>query len=124
MIVGYHVIFSADGFWLSGFAKYVDQSGLPVWACAILPDHVHLVVGRPPMTMERRVIQLKGAATRELEREGIHPLAQYQLEGARAPKCWVRGQWKVFLDAEDPRVFALRAAHRWRRARRARAGRN
>src|SRR5262245_51104378 len=27
-----------------GFANYVAKSGLVVWACAILPDHVHLVV--------------------------------------------------------------------------------
>src|SRR5438270_709844 len=29
-----------------GFAAYVARAGLPVWACAILPDHVHLVVPR------------------------------------------------------------------------------
>ncbi len=57
------------------------------------------------MTVERLVIQLKGAATRELEREAIHPLAQYQVQG-KLPKCWVRGQWKVYLDAEDvPRAI-------------------
>src|SRR3954466_5909052 len=58
-----------------GFATYFDQTKLPVWACAILPDHVHLVVGRPQMPVEQLVIQLKGNATRQLEREGIHPLA-------------------------------------------------
>ncbi len=30
----------------AGFAKYVERSGLVVWACAILPDHVHLVTSR------------------------------------------------------------------------------
>ena len=43
-----------------GFAGYVKRTGLPVWACAILPDHVHLVVGRSGMPVERLVIQLKG----------------------------------------------------------------
>lgn len=89
-----------------GFAGYFERTGVPVWACAILPDHVHLVVGRPAMPVERLVIQLKGDATRELEREGIHPLAAWKVEGERIPKCWVRGQWKVFLDAEDvPRAI-------------------
>lgn len=89
-----------------GFAGYVARTGLPVWACAILPDHVHLVVGRPGMTVERLVIQLKGDATQQLEREGIHPLARWKREGDRVPKCWVRGQWKVFLDPEDvPRAI-------------------
>src|SRR6185437_15990785 len=30
-----------------GFARYVERTGLPVWACAILRDHVHLVIGGP-----------------------------------------------------------------------------
>src|SRR5262245_6080172 len=25
-----------------GFADYFEKSAFPVWACAILPDHVHL----------------------------------------------------------------------------------
>jgi REP element-mobilizing transposase RayT len=84
-----------------GFAGYLDGTGVSVWACAILPDHVHLVTGRPGTTVERLVIQLKGAATRELEREGIHPLAAHRCERGRVPKCWARGQWKVYLDADD-----------------------
>lgn len=60
-----------------GFARYVQRTKLAVWACAILPDHVHLVTGMPGMKIEQLVIQLKGEATHELEREGIHPLARY-----------------------------------------------
>src|SRR3954470_19546090 len=86
------------------FARYVERSGLVVWACAILPDHVHLVVGRPAIPVEQLVIQLKGDATQELEREGIHPLAAWKSQ--RLPKCWARGQWKVFLHGEDvPRAI-------------------
>jgi hypothetical protein len=30
-----------------------------------------------------------------------------KVEGERVPRCWVRGQWKVFLDPEDvPRAIA------------------
>jgi hypothetical protein len=58
------------------------------------------------MPVERLVIQLKGDATQRLEREGIHPLAPWKLEGRRVPKCWARGQWKVFLDPDDvPRAI-------------------
>jgi REP element-mobilizing transposase RayT len=89
-----------------GFAKYLRKLGTDVWACAILPDHVHLVVGRLPMSVEQLVIQLKGAATRQLEAEGIHPLARYKQPGQRVPQCWARGEWKVFLDPEDlPRAI-------------------
>jgi len=89
-----------------GFAGYVARTSLPVWACAIMPDHVHLVVGRPPIPVERLVNHLKGDATRELEREGLHPLARWKPERGRVPKCCVRGQWKVYLDPPDiPRAI-------------------
>ena len=89
-----------------GFATYLRRLAIDVWACSIMPDHVHLVVGRLPMSVEQLVIQLKGAATRQLEAEGIHPLARYKAPGRRVPQCWVRGEWKVFLDPEDvPRAI-------------------
>lgn len=53
------------------------------------------------MRVEQLVIQLKSAATRQLEKEGIHPLARWRAEGGASPKCWVRGQWKVYLDPPD-----------------------
>ena len=64
-------------------------------------DHVHLVIGRPAFSIEQLVIQLKGSATEQLIREGIHPLARYASDDGRVPKCWVRGQWKVFLAPTD-----------------------
>ena len=84
-----------------GFAKHFLKSKVLVWACAILPDHVHMVVGRPGISVEQLVIQLKGAATRELELEGIHPMGKYKRDGEQVPKCWVRGQWTVYLDPDD-----------------------
>src|SRR4051812_46738080 len=73
-----------------GFARYVEQSGLLVWACAVLPDHVHLVVGRPAMTVEQLVIQLKGSATKQLVEEGIHPFGDVKDKHGRPPKCFAR----------------------------------
>jgi REP element-mobilizing transposase RayT len=89
-----------------GFTRYVGRTGLPVWACAILPDHVHLVVGRPKMSVEQLMIQLKGEVTQQLERERIHPLASWRRQGKRVPKYFARGLWKVYLDPEDvPRAI-------------------
>lgn len=84
-----------------GFGGYVERSQLPVWACAVLPDHVHLVVGRPTTSVEQLVIQLKGDATESLLVEGLHPFGGQRDKRGRAPKCFARGQWKVFLDADD-----------------------
>src|SRR4051794_14660183 len=36
-----------------GFAGYAAESGLPVWACSILPEHVHLVTGRFRLSVEQ-----------------------------------------------------------------------
>jgi REP element-mobilizing transposase RayT len=84
-----------------GFADYFAKSKVPVWACAILPDHVHLVVGRPVMKIEQLVIQLKGAATESLIERGIHPFQEMKDNQGRTPKCFARGEWKVYLDPPD-----------------------
>lgn len=89
-----------------GFAQYVARSGRAVWACAILPDHVHVVVAPGDIEVEQLVIQLKGGATQQLVAEGIHPFGDRIEKSGRPPKCFARGQWKVFLDPEDvPRAI-------------------
>lgn len=88
-----------------GFGEYVARSRLPIWACAILPDHVHMVTGGFfRIKMEPVVIQLKAAATRRLVEEGLHPFMNPAFPGIRPPKCWGRGEWKVFID--DPEHLA------------------
>jgi len=47
------------------------------------------------------VIQLKVAATKQLEEEGIHPQANWKVPGKRVPKAFAQGEWKVFLDPDD-----------------------
>ena len=79
-----------------GFAEYARKSTLPVWACAIMPDHVHIVIGRPHIPAERVVQQLKAAATHRLRTENLHP---FQDEPSR--KCWAQGEWIVYLDPND-----------------------
>ena len=88
----------------SGFAEYSQRSKLVVWACAVLPDHVHLVLGRHRLDVEPLVIQLKGAATRELVASGLHPFAA----AGRPAKCFARGEWKVFLGSVDDVRRAIR----------------
>jgi REP element-mobilizing transposase RayT len=91
-----------------GFARYVQRSGLTIWACAIMPDHVHLVLARHRLDVEQVVIQLKGEASACLQAEGIHPFGNVESEDNRIPKCFARGQWKVFLDSEDNIRRAIR----------------
>ena len=89
----------------AGFAEYAQRSKLVrSWACAVLPDHVHFVLGRHRLDVEPLVIQLKGAATRELVARELHPFA---VEG-RPAKCFARGEWKVFLDSGNDVYRAIR----------------
>ena len=84
-----------------GLGGYSAKTHLPIWACAILPDHIHLVVGRFRLSVEQLVIQLKGAATEQLKEQGIHPFATFADTSGKVPKCFARGEWKVFLDEDD-----------------------
>src|SRR6185312_2786246 len=84
-----------------GFAEYVTHSGLIVWACAILPDHIHLVLARFRLDVEQVVIQLKGAATERLLAERLHPFGELRQADGRLPKCFARGEWSVFLDQPE-----------------------
>lgn len=84
-----------------GFGDYAGRSKLKILACAVLPDHVHLVLARNRLQVESLIVQLKGAATRRLNAEGLHPFAGDE-------NCFARGQWKVFLDAPEDVQRAIR----------------
>ena len=83
------------------FAAAAARIDLSVWACSILPDHVHLVVGRHRHPVERIVRFLKAEATKALRRQGLGPrVADAAGDGAPVARMWAKGFWKVFLD--DP----------------------
>ncbi len=88
-----------------GIAAYSRRAKLLVWACAILPDHVHLVLGPHRLAVDQIVIQVKGDATKQLIHENLHP---FEPVDGRRPKCFARGQWRVFLDTEADVARAIR----------------
>jgi len=92
-----------------GFGEYARRSNLIVWACAILPEHTHLVFARHRLDADQLQIQLKSEATRRLVREGLHPLATHAPPGGRTHTPWARGKWAVFLDTP----LAVRRAIRY-----------
>ena len=77
-----------------GFKQVVADVTLQIYACAIMPDHVHLVVGQHERTVESLVAQFKSCATKHLTTAGLHPF-----QGWRSP--WSRGFWQVYLDTPD-----------------------
>ena len=69
----------------TGFAQVTSRLKLHVGACAIMNDHVHLLVMRTGRKIEYLVGQFKGAATKALGLD-VTP--------------WTKGCWKVFIDKE------------------------
>ncbi|MDR0609394.1 MAG: transposase [Planctomycetaceae bacterium] len=77
-----------------GFAQAVTESHYVVFACAIMPTHVHLVVAAHKNLPRQIIGHFKGRATHYLNQEGLNPLGEN-----RSPWC-VKG-WTVFLDSDD-----------------------
>ncbi len=83
-----------------GFARYLERSGVVVWACSILPDHVHLVVRRHRYKAETMIQQFKGNGTMQLNNANLHPMARFATPNRGIPSPWGERGWKVFLDSE------------------------
>ncbi len=73
-----------------GFDKARTESGYAIHACSILPEHVHLVVGRHQRKVERVVGHLKTRATQRLAAERLWPTDKRP--------AWAELCWKVFLN--------------------------
>ncbi len=58
----------------NGFSRLIEKSRVMVWACSILPEHVHFVFGRHRYKIESVANLLKGEATRRLVETGMHPI--------------------------------------------------
>jgi REP element-mobilizing transposase RayT len=71
----------------SAFSTVVQRLGIKVPACAIMNDHIHILLLRSKYRIEYLVNQFKGAATSALKLKYTP---------------WTRGCWKVFItDAES-----------------------
>ena len=86
----------------------MEKSGLPIWAAAILDDHVHFVFKRHTYKSEMVNNLLKGEATRALVEAGLHPFAREVAPGERPPPCWGREWWTVYIDDEAHLREAIR----------------
>jgi REP element-mobilizing transposase RayT len=82
-----------------GFRDVIQKARCEVYACVVLPGHVHLVVGKLRYPVERFVNRLKGGATRQLIADGVHPLLDRAKSG-KVPTVWGRGLRKVYLNSE------------------------
>jgi len=90
-----------------GFAEIARKAGYSIWACAILPQHTHLVIARHTYKVEQMVTLLKGGATTRIIRDKGHPLEQYSIDG-KPPRMWAEKRGKIFLDSEEQIENAIR----------------
>jgi len=74
------------------FDRVVQRLHLHMPACAIMNDHVHILLMRSKYKIEYVVNQLKGAATSALKLE-------------HTP--WARGCWKVFINDTETLLAAI-----------------
>ncbi|MFW6059536.1 MAG: transposase [Phycisphaeraceae bacterium] len=91
-----------------GFAERADRSGYVVHACAIMPDHAHLVIARHRYHAEQIANLLKGASTRRLIEENLHPFADEAHRDRRCPSPWARKHWQCFLSSHHEMERAIR----------------
>ncbi len=82
---------------IDGFDRAIRKSNYLVYACAILPEHVHLVIGRHSYPIEQVVRLLRQSATQKLLEDGLHPFADQRAEHGRLPSVRAQDFRKVFL---------------------------
>lgn len=84
-----------------GMKEEVERYGGLIHAAAFMPDHTHLVLGPHRYDIRRFIGRLKGAATRKLREEGLHPLKDYPLPDGSLPSPWSRLPWVVYLWTDE-----------------------
>jgi REP element-mobilizing transposase RayT len=81
--------------------QQLDRDRTTCFGFAIMPDHLHCVLGRSDRRIEQMMTRLKAAATHALIERDLHPLSNFARRGV-PPKLFARGGRKRFLftDAE------------------------
>src|SRR5690606_6573285 len=91
-----------------GFALAASEHDYRIHALAILSDHVHLVMGSHARHIDAIASHLKGKATIQMGKEGIHPMAAHASVTGRMPTPWVRNYWCPFITSEKHLRTAIR----------------
>jgi REP element-mobilizing transposase RayT len=86
--------FSPDEFSVVGDAigHAIDECNYTCYACAIMPDHVHLVIRKHKDVAEEMIEKIQELSRKRLGEVGLRTLDH---------PTWTRGGWKVFLDHPD-----------------------
>lgn len=80
-----------------GFAAIIPKVELTIHACAILPEHVHVVAAAHGFDGDEIIACLKRAGTRGMNDQGLHPLRAFARASGKHPSPWAAHGWKVML---------------------------
>jgi REP element-mobilizing transposase RayT len=81
-----------------GFAKAIHEGPYQVYACAILPEHVHLVIGASDRRIRQIIGHFRGRATNSMRKQELwddRPL-------------WGEHGWNVYLESIEAVKRAIR----------------
>jgi REP element-mobilizing transposase RayT len=84
-----------------GFRAATEEASYLVYACSILPQHVHLVLGPHRRNIRRIIGHFRARATQQLSHDHLHPLAGFTQADGTVPSPWGRGSWIVYLYSEE-----------------------
>jgi len=76
----------------AGFAEVIERCRYTCYACAVMRDHVHLVIRKHRHSAEQMIENLQSSSRLRLSVSGLRD---------REHPMWTRGGWKVFLDHPD-----------------------
>jgi REP element-mobilizing transposase RayT len=89
---------------VEGFRQACEEGGYRIHACAVLPDHVHLVIGWHPRDVRQIVGHLKSNGTRRLKHVKLWNFGSRTMWGAHG--------WNVYLDNTGAVKRAIRYVER------------
>lgn len=96
-----------------GIGEIRAQLGLVLYALAVMPNHVHIVVPRQTYQAEELCGIYKRAASRQLRQEGLHPFARCaQSQRDRLPTPWAELGWRIYLHSPEEVLYAIRYVER------------
>jgi REP element-mobilizing transposase RayT len=82
-----------------GFKQAGQEGKYHFYACAIMPEHVHVVIGRHDRHIKRIAGHLKSRATHRLRTDGLWHVD-------RRP-VWAEGCWKVYMSCIETVLAAI-----------------
>lgn len=86
------------------FGGIVKAINLSVWACAILSNHVHVMIQRHGLRYERIINRLKGQAGQRIRRMRGYTVVDRRAE--RVP-IWTEKYWVRYIDSSAGMVQAI-----------------